>query len=187
MGHSGDVIQELTTDHREVEEIFTQIEALPTGDGRRKDLADQATIELIRHSVAEEMHLYPAVRQYLSDGDAIADREIQDHSEAERTMKELEGCQADDPQFDQLISRLMREIREHVRDEEHNLFPQLRQAAAPEDLEQLGEKVRRAKKTAPTRPHPVAPDTPPANKILAPGAGLVDRIRDALSGRGKTH
>ncbi|WNM32408.1 hemerythrin domain-containing protein [Streptomyces sp. Li-HN-5-11] len=186
MGHGGDVIQELTTDHREVEEIFAQIEALPTGDKRRKDLADQATIELIRHSVAEEMHLYPAVRQYLPDGDAIADREIQDHSEAERTMKDLEGCRADDPQFDQLIGRLMREIREHVTDEEQNLFPQLRQAAAPEDLEQLGEKVRTAKKTAPTRPHPAAPDKPPANKLLAPGAGMVDRIRDALSGRGKT-
>jgi hemerythrin superfamily protein len=186
MGHGGDVIQELTTDHREVEEIFAQIEALPTGDKRRKDLADQATIELVRHSVAEEMHLYPAVRQYLPDGDAIADREIQDHSEAERTMKDLEGCQAGDPQFDQLIGRLMREIREHVTDEEQNLFPQLRQAAAPEDLEQLGEKVRTAKKTAPTRPHPAAPDTPPANKLLAPGAGMVDRIRDTLSGRGKT-
>jgi hemerythrin superfamily protein len=186
MGHGGDVIQELTTDHREVEEIFAQIEALPTGEKRRKDLADQATIELVRHSVAEEMHLYPAVRRCLPDGDAIADREIQDHSQAERTMKELEGCQADDPRFDELMGRLMREIREHVTDEEQNLFPLLRQAASPDDLEQLGEKVRTAKKTAPTRPHPTAPDTPPANKLLAPGAGMVDRIRDALSGRGKT-
>ncbi len=65
MGHGGDVIHELTTDHREVEEIFAQIEALPTGDKRRKDLADQATIELVRHSIAEEMHLYPAVRRHL--------------------------------------------------------------------------------------------------------------------------
>ncbi|MEU6809986.1 hemerythrin domain-containing protein [Streptomyces sp. NPDC046831] len=186
MGHGGDVIQELTTDHREVEEIFAQIEALPTGDSRRKDLADQATIELVRHSVAEEMHLYPAVRQHVRDGDAIADREIQDHSEAERTMKDLEGCPAEDPRFDELMGRLMRQIREHVTDEEENLFPLLRQATGPEDLERLGEKVRMAKKTAPTRPHPAAPDTPPANKLLAPGAGLVDRIRDALSGRGKT-
>jgi hemerythrin superfamily protein len=186
MGHGGDVIQELTTDHREVEEIFAQIEALPIGDKRRKDLADQATIELVRHSVAEEMYLYPAVRRFVPDGDAIADREIQDHAEAERTMKDLEGCQADDPQFDQLIGRLMREIREHVTDEEQNLFPQLSRSAGKEELDQLGEKVRTAKKTAPTRPHPAAPDTPPANKLLAPGAGMVDRIRDALSGRGKT-
>ncbi len=186
MGHGGDVINELTTDHREVEEIFAQIEALPAGDKRRKNLADQATIELVRHSVAEEMYLYPAVRRWVPDGDTIADREIQDHAEAERTMKDLEGCRPDEARFDELMGRLMREIREHVTDEEQNLFPQLRQAATPEDLEQLGEKVRTAKKTAPTRPHPTAPDTPPANKLLAPGAGMVDRIRDALSGRGKT-
>ncbi|MEU7384066.1 MULTISPECIES: hemerythrin domain-containing protein [unclassified Streptomyces] len=186
MGHGGDVIQELTTDHREVEEIFAQMEALPMGNSRRKDLADQATIELVRHSVAEEMHLYPAVRHYVRDGDAIADREVQDHAEAERTMKDLEGLAADDPRFDELVGRLMREIREHVTDEEQNLFPLLRDSTKPEELEQLGEKVRSAKKTAPTRPHPAAPDTPPLNKLLAPGAGLVDRIRDTVTGRGQT-
>jgi hypothetical protein len=36
---------------------------------------------------------------------------------------------------------------------------------------------------APTRPHPFAPDKPPMNKILTAGAGLVDRMRDALTGR----
>lgn len=41
-----------------------------------------------------------------------------------------------------------------------------------------------AKKPAPTRPHPAAPDKPPANKLLGPGAGLVDRARDMLTGRG---
>ena len=55
--------------------------------------------------------------------------------------------------------------------------------ATEEDLRELGRKVERAKKLAPTRPHPNAPDEPPWNKILAPGAGLVDRVRDALTGR----
>jgi hypothetical protein len=43
--------------------------------------------------------------------------------------------------------------------------------------------VVNVKKMAPTRPHPSAPDKPPANKILGPGAGLVDRLRDTLTGR----
>ena len=68
---------------------------------------------------------------------------------------------------------------------EQNLFPMLRASCSPEALDRLGDKVRQAKKTAPTRPHPSAPDKPPANKLLAPGAGMVDRVRDALSGRGK--
>jgi hypothetical protein len=49
---------------------------------------------------------------------------------------------------------------------------------------ELGEKFEKSKKLAPTRPHPSAPDRPPANKILGPGVGLIDRMRDALSGRG---
>ncbi|GAA2252901.1 hemerythrin [Streptomyces ruber] len=186
MGHGGDVIHELTTDHREVEEMFQQIEALPSGHSRRKELADQATIELVRHAVAEEMYLYPAVRKTLADGNGIADKEIDDHSAAELTMKELERCRADDPQFDRLMLQLMSEIRDHVADEEGNLFRMMRQSCAADELNRLGDKVRMAKKTAPTRPHPSAPDTPPGNKLLDPGAGMIDRLRDALTGRGKS-
>lgn len=185
MGHGGDVIDELVTDHREVEEIFGRIESLPSGDKDRKVYADQATMELVRHSVAEEAYLYPAVREHLVNGNTMADREIEDHSKAERIMKDLEGCEAGDPEFDRLITMLMSEIRSHIADEEENLFPQLRVACTADALNDLGDKVRMAKKVAPTRPHPSAPDTPPANKLLAPGAGLVDRLRDALTGRGK--
>jgi hemerythrin superfamily protein len=185
MGHGGNVIDELMTDHREVEELFGRIAALPSGDEDRKLYADQATIELVRHSVAEESYLYPAVREHIAGGDALADKELEDHSRAEQLMKDLEGCDADHPDFDRLIGTLMDEIRSHVADEEENLFPRLRAACPPDALDDLGDKVRMAKKTAPTRPHPSAPDKPPANKLLAPGVGMVDRMRDAVSGRGK--
>ncbi|MET9514420.1 hemerythrin domain-containing protein [Streptomyces sp. NPDC002994] len=185
MGNGADVITELTTDHQEVEELFTNIEELPPGDRQRKVYADQVTMELVRHSVAEEAYLYPAVRKHVPDGDALADRELEDHAEAERTMKDMESCEADDPQFDMLVGKLMTEIRAHIMDEENNLFPRLRESCSAEMLNDLGDKVRQAKKMAPTRPHPSAPDKPPANKLLAPGAGLVDRMRDAMSGRGK--
>ena len=185
MGHGGNVIDELVTDHREVEELFGKIEGLPPGDKDRKLYADQVTIELVRHSVAEESYLYPAVREHVTGGDAIADKELEDHAKAEQLLKDLESCRPGDPEFERLTGILMSEIRMHIADEEQNLFPRLRAACSPEALDDLGDKVRRAKKTAPTRPHPAAPDEPPANKPLAQGAGLIDRVRDALSGRGK--
>ena len=185
MGHGGNVIDELVTDHREVEEIFGKIEALPPGHKNRRMYADQATMELVRHSVAEEAYLYPAVRKHVEGGDALADKELEDHATAERIMKDLEGREADDPEFDRLLVALMSEIREHLADEEDNLFPRLRAACPAGALDDLGDKVRQAKKVAPTRPHPAAPDKPPANKMLAPGVGLVDRLRDTLTGRGK--
>ncbi|MGI5405056.1 hemerythrin domain-containing protein [Streptomyces sp. CA-135486] len=185
MGHGGDVINELTTDHREVDDLFQQIEQAMPGSAERKQLADQLTIELVRHSVAEEEYLYPAVRKHLQEGDALADKEIADHARVEELLKDLEGLNADDPEFNHVIVKLRTEVQAHVRDEEHNLFVQLRDACTPGDLERLGDKIRTAKKLAPTRPHPSAPSTPPGNKLLAPGAGLVDRARDFVTGRGK--
>ncbi|QGV82332.1 hemerythrin domain-containing protein [Streptomyces ficellus] len=185
MGHGGNVIQELTTDHREVDELFARIESLPAGDEQRRELADELTMELIRHAVAEEMYLYPAVRRFVDDGDDLADKEIEDHSEVERMLTDLEGCHPGDARFDALINRLKAAVTTHVADEENRLFPLLAESCSPQSLDELGDKIRSAKKTAPTRPHPAAPDTPPANKLLAPGAGMVDRMRDMLTGRGK--
>ncbi|MFJ4844515.1 MULTISPECIES: hemerythrin domain-containing protein [unclassified Streptomyces] len=184
MGHGGNVIAELTADHREVEEYFTRLRALPLGDKQRRDVLDDLTIELVRHSVAEEMYLYPAVREHVPGGGPMADKEIQEHAEVEQVLKDLEDVDVDDTRFDALVLKLITDVTEHVREEEQQLFPSLARACTSERLMELGNQVRRAKKVAPTRPHPSAPDTPPVNKLLAPGAGLVDRVRDFVGGRG---
>ncbi|MFD6949118.1 hemerythrin [Nocardiopsis sp. TSRI0078] len=177
-----DLIEVIISDHRQVEQIFTELEG-PLSPEARKQLTEHVITELVRHSVAEEQHMYPAARRVLDDGDRIADHELQEHAEAEQVMKDLEGLNADDPEFQRLLNTLISDIRHHVEDEEKDLLPRLRAACTPEELRELGAKVVKAKEQAPTRPHPSAPDTPPANKILDPGAGLIDRMRDALSGR----
>jgi hemerythrin superfamily protein len=177
-----DLIAAIITDHREVEAVFAEIEG--SSDPRnRRDLVEHVIVELVRHSVAEEQYLYPTARKVLPDGDELADHELEEHAEAEEVMKAIENTEATDPRFDELVGKLIEDIRHHLQDEENDLLPKLRNACDAEDLRQLGEKFERAKKMAPTRPHPAAPDRPPANKILDPGAGLIDRIRDALTGR----
>jgi hemerythrin superfamily protein len=178
-----DLVSVITNDHREFERIFAELE---TGAGtaqHRRDLADHVVTELVKHSVAEEQYMYPAVREHVPGGGEIADHELAEHAEAEQVMKDLEGVEATDPRFDQLVGKLIKDIRHHLSEEETDLLPKLAASCPPGELRELGRKVVNAKKIAPTRPHPSAPDTPPANMILAPGAGLIDRIRDALSGR----
>ncbi|WP_433552463.1 hemerythrin domain-containing protein [Micromonospora zamorensis] len=178
-----DVVDILVADHREVEALFVELE---TGQGtleHRRRLVDVVIAELVRHSVAEEAYVYPIARKALPDGNEIADREIAEHSDAERTMKELESVDPSDPRFDELLAHLMSTIRDHVREEENELFPRLRAATAREELIEVADKVTAVKEIGPTRPHPGKPDHPLANKLLAPGIGLVDRLRDALSGR----
>lgn len=180
-----DVISVLTGDHREVEEMFVRIEQLAPGSPERKRLADLVVRELVRHAEAEEVYVYPAFRRFLPDGDAIADREIDEHSAAERSMKELERLGADDPAFDRLLAQLMTEVREHVAEEEGDYFPLLAAHAPAADLETLGRAVTTVKKVVPTRPHPATPDRPPLNVMLGPAVGLVDRVRDLVGGRGR--
>ncbi|MGW7463884.1 hemerythrin domain-containing protein [Streptomyces xantholiticus] len=185
MAHDGNIIEELTADHREVESLFNEIQQLSAADSQRRELADRMTIELVRHAVAEEEYLYPAVRRHVEGGATLADKEIEDHSQVERLLKDLEGAEPGQPEFETTMTRLMQTVIDHIADEEGRLFPLLQDACDTQQLNDLGDKIRQAKKVAPTRPHPAAPDTPPANKLLAPGAGLVDRARDMLAGRGR--
>jgi len=183
-----DVIDVLTHDHREVEQMFAELEQLrgSTDDAanqRRRELVDSVTIELVRHSVAEETQVYPRVQEKVSA--AEAERAKHEHAEAEETMKRLEGLDPEDPAFDQELATLMREIREHVAEEEGQMFPHMRTIFSEDELVEMAEKVEGVKKFAPTRPHPSVPNEKGIRTALGPVAGLFDRMRDAVSGRGK--
>lgn len=182
-----DVIEILTHDHHEVEQMFTELEQLRglTDDAsaqRRKDLVDQVTIELVRHSVAEEAEVYPKVAEKVSSEEA--EHAKHEHAEAEQTMKRLEKLDPGDAMFEERLAELMSEVREHVAEEEGEMFPHMRNVLSEDELVELGRKVEAVKKIAPTRPHPSAPDGPPGDKLLGPVTGLLDRMRDAVSHRG---
>lgn len=179
-----DVIDELIHDHREVEQMFAEYDAT-TDREQRRTVVDRVIVELVKHSEAEEVAVYPLMRKAIDDGEQVIEREITQHSEAEKVMKQLDGMDANDPQFDVLVHQLMADVREHIAEEEGEVFPQFRQAVSQDELNGLGDKVAGLKKVVPTRPHPMSPDHPPFNALLGPGVGLIDRVRDALSGRGK--
>ncbi|HZX05771.1 hemerythrin domain-containing protein [Kribbella sp.] len=184
-GNQDDLVGVIVADHRTVELIFAELATAGGTPRHRRELADHLTTELVRHSVAEEMYMYPAARKVLPDGDRVADHEIEEHAEVERLLKDLEGVDATDRLFDDLIGRLSTEVRHHIGEEESDLLPRLQQACDPDELLELGRMVARAKASAPTRPHPSAPTKPPLNLILAPGTGMIDKLRDALTGRNR--
>jgi hemerythrin-like domain-containing protein len=177
-----DVIDLLTTDHHEVIDLLQQIK-ITTDAEERRDLADTVISELVRHSVAEEMYVYPAMKKYLPDGDEAVDHDVEEHKELEQSMKKLESVDAQSPEFAQVLAQLEDVLRDHVSDEENEQFPELRAQVPPEELIEIGRKVENAKKLAPTRPHPLAPNSEVFHKLVGPGVGLVDRLRDKLTGR----
>lgn len=175
-----DVLTELTKDHDEVRAMFAKLRNGAGGE-QREELIRDMTVELVRHTVAEEVHLYPLMRQVLPRGDEIADHEISEHSEVEQALKDLEKVDHSDPESHRLVDKVIDDVTHHAQEEEDDIFPRLRAMCSAEQLREMGDKVRAIKKIAPTHPHPSAPDTPPANKIMGPMAGLVDRVRDAVT------
>jgi hemerythrin superfamily protein len=176
-----DVVDVLTADHREVRQLIGDIHS--AGDSeRRRDLTDTVIAELVRHSVAEEMWVYPAMRDHLPNGAEAVEHDTAEHKELERTMKQLEVVEAES-RFLELIGQLERVLDDHIRDEEGEQFPQLRAHLPRERLVELAQKVEASKKLAPTRPHPAAPNAELFHKLVGPGVGLVDRLRDKLSNR----
>jgi hemerythrin superfamily protein len=184
-----DVVDLLSADHREFERIFQQLEGLrgATDEAsvtRKRELVDEVTIGLAKHSVAEETQVYPRVEKQVDE--AEAERSKHEHAEAEETMKRLERMDADDPGFDGAVAELIAEIREHVAHEESRMFTELRATVPHDELVRMAEKVEAVKKIAPTRPHPLTPNNATVRAVAGPLASLLDHLRDAVSGRGKS-
>ena len=179
---SVDVIDVLISDHRDVTALISEIKTI-TDPMMRRDLTDTAISELVRHAVAEEMYVYPAMREHLADGENAVQHDIEEHKEIEKTMKQLESADVSSEEFDTALRHLEALLADHVRDEEAEQFPELRRRIPQDELVQLAGKVETAKKLAPTRPHPGAPNTQLFQKLVGPGVGLGDRLRDKLTGR----
>ena len=84
-----DVVDELTIDHREALALLDQI-GTSTDPAERRDLADTVIAEVVRHAVAEEMYVYPAVRYHLASGEQVVQHDIEEHKQLEQVMKQLE-------------------------------------------------------------------------------------------------
>ena len=180
--NSEDVIDVLISDHRDVTALIGEIRSVADPMIRR-DLTDTAISELVRHAVAEEMYVYPAMRKYLPDGEKAVEHDVEEHKELERAMKRLEAVDVSSAEFDAALRQLEALLADHVQDEESQQFPELRRSVSQEELKELAGKVETAKKLAPTRPHPGAPNSELFHKLAGSGVGLVDRLRDKLTGR----
>lgn len=177
-----DVVDELTTDHNEAIALLDQL-ATTVDPAQRRDLADAVIGEVVRHAVAEEMYVYPAMRDHVPDAEKAVAHDIEEHKDIERVMKQLESADTAEPRFAALVAEMTDKLRHHAQDEEAEQFPALRNSVPRETLVDLREKVQTAKKIAPTRPHPSAPNAELFHKIVGPGVGMLDRMRDKLTGR----
>ncbi|TLM81409.1 hemerythrin domain-containing protein [Pseudarthrobacter sp. NamE2] len=181
-GTSVDVVDILTADHQEMMALIGQIHGT-SDEGRRRDLADTLIAEVMRHAVAEEMYVYPAIEDHVPNGKEEVEHDKKEHDDIVKLMKQLEKAEPADQAFIELVRELEAQLTHHAGDEESEQFPKLRLHIPREKLVEMGGKVEKAKKLAPTRPHPSAPHSELFHKTVGPGVGMVDRLLDKLKKR----
>jgi hemerythrin superfamily protein len=180
-----DAIELLCHDHRMVEQLFRDYQAVGS-DTQRRGVVELIVRELSKHAALEELMFYPLAKKVLPDGHQEIDEHLAEHLSVKKTLLALDELAAGDERTDGLMAELQQEIEHHVADEEGELMPKLRAAVDQQALDELGQVIDQAKQTAPTRPHPHAPDQPPALAVAGPLAAIYDRLRDRLQKRPQT-
>jgi hemerythrin-like domain-containing protein len=188
-----DVFNVLSHDHDEVKQMLAELENGPakatgaTGPqlAERKKLTTRLVIEESKHEAVEEEYFWPIVRKMLPDGDQLADEATSQEQEGKVVLDKLDKLDASDREFEELLAKFIALGRDHITYEEMRVWPGLRGALSAEDANELGDKLMKGKDIAPTRPHPNTPPRPGILKAVGPVAAAADRMRDAMTGRGR--
>jgi hemerythrin superfamily protein len=175
-----DAIALLKADHRVVEELFKKFErvgerALKT----RQSLVDRMLRELVTHTYIEEQVFYPFVRSLSKKLNDETLEALEEHHVAKATLAELQTMESSEERFTPKVTVLIESVRHHVKEEERELFPQVRRASARRDLVELVPALEAAKAKAPSRALPTAADTPNGETSSPPTLG---NVLDRLSG-----
>jgi len=180
-----DAVELLEHDHRIVEQLFRDYSGAANVTQRR-GVVDIVIRELSKHAALEELMVYPLAQRVLPDGQDEVQRHLSEHLTVKKLLAQLDTMKPGDERTDGLMQQLQEAVTEHMAEEEGQMFRQLRDAVDEQALSELGSELAKAKRTAPTRPHPAAPDKPPALAMAAPVAAIYDRLRDRMQGRPMT-
>ena len=136
-----DAIQLLRADRRKVQGLFDQFEKA-RGDDKKAELAQEICAELKVHAQIEEEIFYPAARKALKEQDLIDEAAVE-HASAKDLIAQIEQARAGDELFDAKVTVLGEYIKHHVKEEQNELFPQVKKTKL--DLKALGRELSERK------------------------------------------
>jgi hemerythrin superfamily protein len=174
-----DAIQLIRREHRTIEQLFKTFERTDDVEQRRR-VSREIIRELSLHAGIEEQLLYPALRKAGFGGEVLD--ALEEHHAAKVALAEIDAMAASGERFVPKMKVLVANVRTHIEEEERELLPALERALDPEARQELGTALETARRVAPTRPHPTAPDSPPGIFVAGAIAGVLDRARDAARG-----
>jgi hypothetical protein len=163
------------------------LDGAPSGAGATESGLGTMVTNLIiaesQHEAIEEQFFWPAVRELLDDGDALADKAVEQEQEGKRLLQRLADGHPGEPDYQEALQQFVTAARDHIAFEQDVVWPVFEAAVSRDDLMKMGEKLEAAKKVAPTRPHPDTPPNSAVLKTMGMATAMVDHVRDAATGR----
>jgi hemerythrin superfamily protein len=129
-------IELLESQHREVEDLFEEIEDSDDLD-TKADLFEQLADKLAIHAAIEEHQFYPAVKEKRTED--ILLESLQEHLAMKRVLADLLDNNVEDETFDAQLTVLKETVSHHVEEEESDLFPKVRKVLSKDQLEAVGQ------------------------------------------------
>jgi hemerythrin-like domain-containing protein len=137
-----DPVAILKRDHREVAQMLKTLDASKPG-ARRQKTVEKLVQALELHMEIEERDVYPVVERVV--GKEEAEEAGIEHGLVREGLSDLQRL-VDEPGFGAVVAMLTAGIRHHVKEEEHEVFPELKQKISRDELRELGDRVAAAKK-----------------------------------------
>lgn len=178
-----DAVQLLLRQHDEIRRLFGEFDARSNRPSKKKEeIVRELITILVKHAEIEEQVFYPAVREELEGLDSEIDEDLEEHHAAELLLWELDHLSSDAERYDAKVTVLKENISHHLEEEESELFPEVEKQMSEERRRELGAAMETVWRVAPTRPHPLTPDTPPGNVVAGIPGTVIDLTVGAVRG-----
>lgn len=178
--NGSDVVSFLKEQHQDIKAL---LERVITSQGRARTEAFNALRRTLAvHETAEEEIVHPVARRTLPNGDSVVAARLKEENEAKKALAALEKLDVDSAEFRTQFQRLSANVIAHAAAEETEEFAGLVTKLDASALDRMRKAAEFAESVAPTRPH-AGIESATANLLVGPFAAMVDRTRDALSGK----
>jgi len=172
------ITQTINTDHANIEKWYNEV--LNSADAKTQQrFGNQFTWELARHSVAEELLVYPAFEKYLgAKGREMAESDRKQHHRIKEHLKEFQNMNAQDPNYVPKLKELGKFLFDHMKEEEKDDVPALEATLDRQTSETLAKNFNRSKHFIPSRSHPSAGENPAFESVMGLLTAPMDKLAD---------
>jgi hemerythrin-like domain-containing protein len=139
-----DALSALTSDHEKVRKLLAQLaETTERGVKTRQELLAKIETEIQVHAQLEEEIFYPAFRQATDKkkDEALFHEAQEEHHLVKLVLPELVATDVATPMFTAKAKVIKDLVEHHIREEESEIFPRVRELMGKDELVNLGEQL----------------------------------------------